>query len=48
MTPKPDRAYLLSRLKRNRELAERSSQPSVRNIHQQYVRFYRKLLNGGA
>lgn len=46
MPSKSDRAYFQNRLRTNRELAERSIEPAVRDIHRQYVRFYQALLDG--
>lgn len=45
MTTKFDRAYFESRMRRNRELAQRSNEPAIRDIHRQYARFYRELLD---
>lgn len=39
-----DRSYFENRISRNRALAERSTNPSIRTIHQEYVRLYEQLL----
>ncbi len=39
-----DRAYFQARLERNRTLAARSQNPSIRDLHLEYVRLYEQLL----
>lgn len=40
-----DRAYFQTRLDRNRMLAARSQNPSIRDLHLEYVRLYEQLLH---
>ncbi|MDO7835418.1 hypothetical protein Q4610_10205 [Sphingobium sp. HBC34] len=39
-----DRAYFAERLERNRRLAEEAANPVIRDIHLEYVRLYRHLI----
>jgi hypothetical protein len=40
-----NRAYFERRLDRNRALAEKSRNPSIRTIHLEYVRLYEQMLS---
>ncbi|WP_420144948.1 hypothetical protein [Sphingobium sp.] len=39
-----DHAYFEARLERNRELAARSTDPAIRDLHLEYVRLYEQLM----
>lgn len=39
-----DRAYFEARMERNRQLAAQSSDPTIRDLHLEYVRLYEQLM----
>jgi hypothetical protein len=39
-----DRVYFETRMERNRQLAERSNDPNIRDLHLEYVRLYEQLM----
>ncbi|WHO40770.1 hypothetical protein PMI04_009345 [Sphingobium sp. AP49] len=43
-----DRAYFEMRLDRNRKLAARSRNPTIRDLHLEYVRLYEQLIDRDA
>ncbi|BBF70407.1 hypothetical protein [Sphingomonas bisphenolicum] len=44
MTSAFDRAYFTARLERNRQLAAKSHNPVIRELHLEYVRLYEQLM----
>jgi len=44
MNPCFDRAYFAARMERNRQLAEQSRDPAIRDLHLEYVRLYAQLM----
>ena len=44
MTACFDHAYFEARLEKNRELAARSTDPMIRDLHLKYVRLYEQLM----
>lgn len=39
-----DHSYFIERLERNRQLAEESQNPVIRDMHLEYVRLYEQLM----
>ncbi|MFD1107669.1 hypothetical protein [Sphingobium olei] len=44
ITNRFDRAYFLERIETNRQLAEKSHNPIIRDLHLEYIRLYEHLL----